>query len=72
MISKFFPKLRKTLKEDLFNHSKHLEQSEIYSAAEFIGLQNDDIADDDEGGTVFSNICNFDYQDLNFDPSNIW
>ena len=69
LTSKYFPNLKRALRDDLFRYCKHIEQSEIYSAAEFIGVQPDV---ESEGGTFFSSIHNFEYQDLDYDAQNIW
>ena len=39
LTQKYFQGLKKTLREDLFMHGKHIDQSEIYSNKEFIGIE---------------------------------
>ena len=56
-VSKYFPGLRKVLREDLFQNGSHLNQTEIYTPVDFSGLGADENPDyfsfDDEIANIW-------------------
>ena len=68
------------MREDLFKYGKHIEQSEIYSAADIIGVSDSDLqasamtslGDTSTNETEFSSIHDFDYCSIDYDATNLW